>query len=483
MGYATVVSGGEDGRYVIEIDSGEAFRVQYLAAATAALAQIEAKIIAQQDVLDDADAAEAAMAAQLSELFNQIVASMEETPGVAPPAQKTFETLLLQYRQLQAQHTPARIAMRALKAARVAAQKRITLWTDLPTIERKPAWCADLTTDATGYVATLEIKGESDLVLIAPGAPTPNTALDGSLMNRELLSPATAYYNAALLPGWQKYKPTFRWGTISAIDHEAETCTVALADALSSAQRLDVNQSATLADVPITYMQCGHTVFEVGDRVVVKFQGLQWENPRVIGFLDNPRACLWPMFGLGPESANYSPPVFGARNLSEIADILAGSCTVEARVSREGWVTLTREEVGSYSPPLYRYFGYLRDFREVSLYARQTVYGSGAGFSIPPQYIGCVWIRPAPMSAALGTFPDFEPRPQPLEIVEVRVTVGGDLAFNAAVVEGQYAHESSGPMRVRGLGGHTNTGWANAVNRAWNVIPGTEYQLFAETED
>jgi hypothetical protein len=38
-------------------------------------------------------------------------------------------------------------------------------------------------------------------------------------------------------------------------------------------------------------MTCNADAFEVGDRVVVEFIGQDWENPRVVGFLDNPKRC------------------------------------------------------------------------------------------------------------------------------------------------------------------------------------------------
>ena len=61
--------------------------------------------------------------------------------------------------------------------------------------------------------------------------------------------------------------------------------------AQSSAQRLDVNQATTLANVPVVYMSCNAAAFEVGDRVIVEFQANDWKQPRVIGFVDYPKAC------------------------------------------------------------------------------------------------------------------------------------------------------------------------------------------------
>jgi hypothetical protein len=97
------------------------------------------------------------------------------------------------------------------------------------------------------------------------------------------------------LPGWQKFKPTFRKGVCTAVDYDADKMSVSLDSALSSAQSLNVNQASTLTNIPVVYMECNAEAFEVGDKVVVQFTGQNWANPRVIGFVGNPEPCInWP---------------------------------------------------------------------------------------------------------------------------------------------------------------------------------------------
>lgn len=156
------------------------------------------------------------------------------------------------------------------------------------------AWCADLTEDlaADTEVGTIEINGEADTIIIHPGydgAAVYDQDRDGQLQPPELSTAAQAFYNYAMLPGWQKWKPTYRVGTITALD--GDTCTVALDAALSNAQSLDINQAETLTDVPIEYMTCDGAAFEEGDRVVVKFEEGDWEQPKVIGFESEPQPC------------------------------------------------------------------------------------------------------------------------------------------------------------------------------------------------
>ncbi|UOF79461.1 hypothetical protein [Caudoviricetes sp.] len=120
---------------------------------------------------------------------------------------------------------------------------------------------------------------------------------DGRYRARELCSPEQAYFNAAVFPGWQKFKPTYRWGTITYLDVDNNLANVTLGAANSTAQRLDVNQTPQLNGVSISYMTCNAEAFEVGDRVVIKFASQRWEEPTIIGFVDNPRQCQpWPEY-------------------------------------------------------------------------------------------------------------------------------------------------------------------------------------------
>lgn len=481
MGYALVTSTIGEGRFGISVDYGADVRTLILTSANAAIARLQLRIIDQEAIVAQADAAEAVLRASAQEIFTAIEAELVANPNRVPPSQKLFEQVMLAIRKQEAQHEPLRIALRSLKASLVAAQKRVANWNDLVVTSNRNAWCVDYTTEiAPGddYVRTLEIEGEQDLIVLAPGMAQPSLAADGALRARDLQSPAGAFYNAAMLPGWQKWKPSFRWGTVTALDRDAHTATVALADATSSAQGLDVNQAATLENVPVTYMSCNTAVFDVGDRVVVQFDGRSWSSPRVIGFLDNPRACAWPVFSFGAFTANYAPPLFGARRAEEISPMLGGSCTVEVRVSRGAWVTMAVDGVFSEPPSRYSYTANIsyRENREVRFWAELGPYRDI--FALPAEYVGVVWAAPSPMTAANGALP----RATPLEIVEFRVTAGADVIFNGAQDEGHYSTEISFPMRVRGTGGMAlDPTFSGADFRSWQLIPASEYPLFLES--
>ena len=155
-------------------------------------------------------------------------------------------------------------------------------------------WCADLTEDLEGEVDTIEVAGAPMQVLIQPGGETNITDAVGTAgkLARVLgQSPAQAGLAWALLPGWQRWRPTYRVGKIHSIDYDNDTASVSLDDVSSIAQALPVNQDSELTGIPVEYMRCNAQAFDDGDRVVVEFPGQIWQDPKVIGFETNPQPC------------------------------------------------------------------------------------------------------------------------------------------------------------------------------------------------
>lgn len=291
MGRGTIVSGGADGLYKLRLDYGDAKRTAILAkiddrkdTLKELVIDLEGRIVSQRAV---ADAANTVVSDAINELNIQSI-----IPGTTKEQldalQNAITTALAEYsrelkvlQDLEDKKNAANLEIKSLVA-------RGRFLKSLPIVSDVNAWCADLTENATGQVATIEIPGEPDRVLIAPSAPAP-TASDGQVLMRQLMTPEQAFYNAALLPGWQKWKPTYRTGVIE--DKLNDICIVNLDDAKSSAKNLPINQSTRLVNVPIQYLDCNGAAFEVGDKVVVKFESQDWDNPKVIGFVDNPKAC------------------------------------------------------------------------------------------------------------------------------------------------------------------------------------------------
>ncbi|MFW9594899.1 MAG: hypothetical protein ACMV1D_05320 [Macromonas sp.] len=290
MGKATIISGGADGLYTIQIDAGSQQQASRLEKIEASLASVLERIPEAQSEYLAATTRETYAAGALNAAIESYAAAVAQNPETASTA--NVDRLTGEY------YTAARFAGEArtrlqdltLQQRQLESDKAAT--TSAPVSETRQAWCVDLTEDAAGEVATIEVPGEPGTVLVAPGGRAPSAG-DGALVARELMTPEQAFFNAAILPGWQKWMPTFRTGTITAINSDNDTADVSLDDATSSAQSLGVNQTSSLSDVPVDYMECNAAAFEVGDPCVVRFDGQRWDSPRVVGFAREPKGCQY----------------------------------------------------------------------------------------------------------------------------------------------------------------------------------------------
>lgn len=125
----------------------------------------------------------------------------------------------------------------------------------------------------------------------------------GDLVPAEALTAAGAFVNAALEPGHFKWRRIWRYGVLlTNQDHHVLTdrCTVQLIeddargfDLDSQAMSLDQSNGSPeiLENVPISYPPCDGQVFEYGDEVLVLFEGVERDSPKVIGFRREPRPC------------------------------------------------------------------------------------------------------------------------------------------------------------------------------------------------
>lgn len=186
---------------------------------------------------------------------------------------------------------------RYLKAARASAQKRIDFLEGfrVPKNDTIEAWCADLTTDLSGEIGLIEIaRDRSQGVNIQPGyedGADYDSARDGALIPTMGMPPAMAYVNLGLLPGAQKWLPTYRYAKIDSIDRSKDKCDVTFLTKQSGQQDLTINETSQLKGVPIEYMFCDSAAFSEGDEVIVKFEEYDFDKPKVIGFKDNPQPC------------------------------------------------------------------------------------------------------------------------------------------------------------------------------------------------
>lgn len=291
MGKGTIISGGANGLYTLNVDYGDALRQQYLTQINQRLSQLSSAIpLAEAKVIDQNNAISAADNAVQAAIAVYNAAILANPDGQFPELQKAIQDAVTAYATQVASLKPLKREADLLKAEQTGLTSQSSYLNSLNLIKVAPAWCADFTENATGQVATIEVPGEPRTVLIAPGAPQPLPA-DGQVLAREVMRSDQAYLNAALLPGWQKWKPTFRIGTITFVNQDQNTCSVDLQFAESSANQLPINQTEFLSGVPIQYMDCDAAVFAEGDEVIIRFDGQNWTQPKVVGFLKEPKQC------------------------------------------------------------------------------------------------------------------------------------------------------------------------------------------------
>lgn len=435
MGFATIVSGGTAGRYSIAIDYGSATQTAVLAALSLKLAQLDVRLATAQAAVTTADEREAVQIARYHAAIDSFIDAHGAgyAPGSPRPDDSAIIFELKALRTMQVAHLPSRITLDAVKFERADTLRTIAKWNAFVPTESRDVWCTDYTEDAApgSVVATMDIPGESTLMVLAPGCRAWG-ASDGALIATDVMSPAQAYFNAAIFPGWQIDLPTYRWGTVTAIDYEGATLDVTLAVAVSSAQSLDVNDETSLAAVPVDYMGTGSVVFEPDDRVVVKFLGQSWASPRVEGFLDNPRPpgdweALWSVSQpVTTPSVGYDEAVgFALRSGSTLtsSDVLtpalSGALQVQMRVDGGSWSSLTWSQPNA-STGAYDFGGVF-----VLLFSSAFIYGQIATFTLPQ-----------PIGVSLGA------------TVEVRAYIGSDLILNAAMVR----EPTAGTHRVAVVG-------------------------------
>jgi hypothetical protein len=289
MGKGTIIANLGNGQYSITLNRD-------IRRITTRLTRVNARISALETIIVDLTAsmyaAEADYNAALAEM-NQIIADMKDHPEQLKELQaqlivKTKETL---EKQRVWQGWIAALNAATIEKASLAKEKTALEDPGLadPTVT---AWCSDRSLTLSGEVGTIEVPGERGSVNIKPGYQggqvyAANT--DGKLQPTKAGTPSSVFYNWAMFPGWQKWKPTYRYGTIVAKD--GNSCTVLLDTAVSSAQDLAINASSTLTSVPIEYMSCNGAAFNVGDAVIVKFASQDLAQPKVIGFKSNPKEC------------------------------------------------------------------------------------------------------------------------------------------------------------------------------------------------
>lgn len=173
-------------------------------------------------------------------------------------------------------------------------------------------WCANYHPFLTGEVDTIEVPGywldepktkEAVLYKDTPQqrtvsyverswniAPNGVTTRKSKLRWGEGMTGAAIFVNLAMEPGHLKWRPEFRYGTITAISAAgaAVAITAVSARKAKGEKTLSIRRDETLAAVPVEYMGSGWALFKADDEVLVQFRGAERDQPVIIGFRREP---------------------------------------------------------------------------------------------------------------------------------------------------------------------------------------------------
>ena len=248
MGKALIKNGGPDGHYLIHLIREVTASTKRLAVVIEKIALVEERLLAAETAYNDAVVAlDNALIALDSAIAGGDETEMWEATETATTCRTKLEVALKSFADLKLENQ-SMVKERARLEALVAP-------------EPVECYCADLTEDL-GYnetVGTIEINGEGGShIRIQPGGKTDNAL--GLLEPAGDGSAAGAIFNLALFPLWQKHKPTYRGGRVSAVRLDRAVnppvvyCDVTLDAVLSPLSEIDVNQTPTLENVRAYYM-------------------------------------------------------------------------------------------------------------------------------------------------------------------------------------------------------------------------------------
>jgi hypothetical protein len=282
------------GQYSIELDYGSEIKQKKIDALIARGTELFGELNAKQEEYAEKESELIGFQQEINVLIQEYSSLVLGNPsGDYSEEKASIDKILVKILGVGTELGSIQTEIDAIKAEIEQNEKDKAEISNIKTIEEKDVWCVDYTITSTNEeVATIEIPGENEEILIAPGARVYQEAGDGVLRARGLMSPEQAYFNAAILPGWQRWKPTYRKATVLEVNKPENKARILLDDERSSAQNLPVNFELELENVPIQYMTCNAKVFEPDDRVVVEFEDQDVTKPKIIGFVSNPKRCF-----------------------------------------------------------------------------------------------------------------------------------------------------------------------------------------------
>lgn len=297
MGEAYIKSGGGAGYYKVQIIKDAGRSINRLKEIAQAIINIDTVIANCQAQLPDLEQA----------CVNMMIAK-ETTEAAFIAGTATAEDLRkaqVNYLTAVNNKTEKIREINTLKLRKVSLQKEKVFLENAMLPEEKLIWCADYTESlpVNSIVGTIEIDEDDYHINIAPKG----SLTDGKLQPVAVSTPSAVFYNMALMPAVQRWKPTYRAGRIVSVDYKKGVCTVRLDNPnysrasrlINNHQDIAINQytnaetkETVLVNIGIEYMNHNYEVFAINDHVIVNIAGRNWNsNPqmKVIGFYTNPK--------------------------------------------------------------------------------------------------------------------------------------------------------------------------------------------------
>lgn len=273
----------------------------------------------------------------------------------------------------------------------------------LPREEERELWMANYSAEInpTGAdIATIEVAGEArgeNWALLWPAKNEAPIAFDrvmhGERTHALGISPSACFSAWAMLPGWQKYKPTFRVGKILEFKDGGFAKVQLQVPLTSSEQSLPIPPSDPMAvdaifekqtheRVPFEYMDCDSIAFKVGDEVLLKYKEQDSLQPVIIGFAHDPEPCAAiNVFTANKERLRYRARKPGAWvSVRNIITPRFGSCYWTGESGAVSWVGWRARYFQARRPSIFpRIPNPDEDFTSTSLFHRGVDYGPCPG--------------------------------------------------------------------------------------------------------
>jgi len=242
VGSATVKTNLGEGQYIVELTKSQAAITAQKTSLTTRKTEIEAAIAAKEIEL-------AALNVIQTEKHEALKTAVGDYAVADPPtkalrkavtdAQKAYITA-----QSNCNKKQTEINLLGLELASV--NKRLAEIETALTVESRTVWCADYSEALKGTVGTIEINGEAGQINIVPEGKSGI----GLLQHPLAMTPSGVFYNWALLPAWQKWKPTYRIGIITSVEKADGKVDVGIPDQFS--EGLAINQGGESWDYSYT---------------------------------------------------------------------------------------------------------------------------------------------------------------------------------------------------------------------------------------